>query len=166
MNAGSASNPRPNPALKRTRWKRSSAALLAAYAAVMVILNSRWLYLLWLGFKALRSAASTKDVLTTIVSVDGTWNRISCVASPCRPQSRTGDDCYRFAWGHSDAPTWVGASIVVGTTTLSLGGHLLYAITFSTKSMVTLYTKARLIIEAALGAFFAQWGIRLLTERN
>ena len=67
---------------------------------------------------------------------------------------------------HAGAPVWVGASIVIGTTTLSLCGHLLYAITFSTKPMVALYTRARRVIEAALGAFFCAMGIHLLTERN
>jgi hypothetical protein len=32
--------------------------------------------------------------------------------------------------------------------------------------MVVLYTRARRVIEAALGAFFCAIGIRLLTDRN
>jgi len=67
---------------------------------------------------------------------------------------------------HTDAPFWVGASIVIGATLLSLGGHVAYAVTFSTRPMVALYMRARRYIEAALGAFFCLMGIRLLTDRS
>jgi threonine/homoserine/homoserine lactone efflux protein len=54
----------------------------------------------------------------------------------------------------------------VGTSLLSLLGHLLYAVTFSTAPVVAIYIKARRVIEAALGAFFCAMGIRLLTEHD
>jgi threonine/homoserine/homoserine lactone efflux protein len=49
---------------------------------------------------------------------------------------------------------------------LAVVGFTALIATFSTKPMVALYTKARRVIEAALGAFFCAMGIRLLTERN
>ena len=63
-------------------------------------------------------------------------------------------------------PTGVSAAIVIGTSLLSLVGHLLYAVTFSTAPVVAIYLKARRVIEAALGAFFCAMGIRLLTEHD
>src|SRR4029434_6295605 len=49
-------------------------AVIATYASVMVALKIlRGLYLLWLGYKALRSAASARDLRTTVVSLDGKW---------------------------------------------------------------------------------------------
>ena len=70
-------------------------------------------------------------------------------------------DSVRF---HSSAAAWVGATLVTGTTSLSLCAHLLYAMTFSTRRMVVLGTRARSVVEAALAAFFCAMGIRLLTD--
>lgn len=67
---------------------------------------------------------------------------------------------------HANAPWWVGATLVIGITILSLTGHLIYAITFSTQPVVNLYLKARRAIEAALGGFFAYAGIKLLSDRG
>ena len=59
------------------------------------------------------------------------------------------------------SPSWVGASIVI----LSVAGHLIYAIAFSTRRMVTAYRKVRRWIEMALGVFFCFAGIKLLASR-
>ena len=67
---------------------------------------------------------------------------------------------------HAGAPVWVGSSIVIGATLLSIGGHIMYAIAFSTKPMVALYARARRFIETALGAFFCTMGIKLLSDRS
>ena len=67
---------------------------------------------------------------------------------------------------HTGAPLWVGSSIVVGATLLSIGGHLIYALAFSTLTMVAIYKQARRYIEASLGAFFCVMGIKLLSDRS
>ncbi|MEN3378944.1 MAG: hypothetical protein V7604_4299, partial [Hyphomicrobiales bacterium] len=48
---------------------------------------------------------------------------------------------------------------------LSIVIHYLYAVAFSTSTMVRVYSKGRRWIQGALGAFFAFAGIRLLTSR-
>lgn len=145
-------------------------AVISTYAALMAALKILGgFYLLWLGYKALRSATSMKVVQTTIVSLDGTWKSYflrGLTVQMTNPKAALAMIAIVSLGVHSGAPIWVGTSIVIGTTTLSLCAHLLYAITFSTKPMVALYTKARRVIEAALGAFFCAMGIRLLTERN
>lgn len=145
-------------------------AVIATYASLMLALKILGgLYLLWLGYKALRSAASKKSVQTTIVTLDGTWKSYflrGLTVQMTNPKAALAMIAIVSLGVHSGAPAWVGASIVIGASTLSLCGHLLYAITFSTKPMVALYTKARRVIEAALGAFFCAMGIRLLTDRN
>jgi amino acid exporter len=145
-------------------------ALIATYAAVMTALKILGgCYLLWLGYKALRSAASAKDVRTTAVSLDGKWRSYflrGLSVQMSNPKAALAMIAIVSLGVHSGAPEWVGASIVVGTTTLSLAAHLLYAVTFSTRPMVVLYVKARRAIEAALGAFFCAMGIRLLSDRN
>ena len=63
------------------------------------------------------------------------------------------------------APLWDGAVIVLGTFAMSVAIHTLYAVAFSTPTMVRLYGKARRYIQAALRAFFALAGLKLLTSR-
>jgi threonine efflux protein len=146
------------------------AAVIATYAAVMITLKILGgCYLLWLGYKALRSAASRTEVHTTVVSLGGTWKSYflrGLAVQMTNPKAALAMIAIVSLGIHSGAPAWVGASIIAGTTTLSLCAHCLYAITFSTKPMVALYLKARRIIQAVLGAFFCAMGIRLLTERN
>ena len=103
-------------------------AVISKYAVIMITLKVLGgIYLLWLGYKALRSAASGV---------------------------------------HTGAPMWVGGSIVLGAAMLLVGGHIMYALAFSTQPMVVLYTRARRYIEAALGAFNCAMGIKLLTDRS
>ena len=145
-------------------------AVIATYASVMVALKILGgLYLLWLGYKALRSAASARDVRTTVVSLDGKWRSYflrGLTVQMTNPKAALAMIAIVSVGVHSSAPAWVGATLVAGTTSLSLCAHLMYAITFSTRPMVVLYTRARRVIEAALGAFFCALGIRLLTDRN
>jgi hypothetical protein len=44
-----------------------------------------------------------------------------------------------------DTPYWVVVAIVLGTTTLSIAGHLFYALAFSTRRMVSAYRRSGLI---------------------
>jgi amino acid exporter len=64
------------------------------------------------------------------------------------------------------APLWVGLSIVVGTSILSVIIHCVYAIAFSTRTMVRVYSRARRWIQATLGALFAFAGIKLRAGRS
>ena len=45
-----------------------------------------------------------------------------------------------------NAPLWVGLSIVIGTSVLSVIIHWVYAVAFSTPVMVRLYSKGQLVI--------------------
>jgi len=65
-----------------------------------------------------------------------------------------------------DAPIWVGVVIMFGTFSLSVTIHILYAIAFSTPTMVRIYSKARRYIQLTLGAFFTFAGVKLLLDRN
>jgi len=56
--------------------------------------------------------------------------------------------------------------IVIGTTILSVVGHVVHAAAFSTKQVVALYIRARRAIDAALGTFFTVACIKLLTSRT
>ena len=148
------------------------SSLLAAYAsALFVIKVFGGLYLLWLAYKAFRSAASPYD-LDTAASGTG-------AAAPSRGYVRRG---YILAMTNPksvltwiavislgltpDAPLWVAAVIVGGTVVLSSVINLSYALAFSTPVMVRLYARARRGIQTAMGAFFGLAGLRLLTDRS
>ena len=142
---------------------------MATYAWVMVVLKILGgCYLLWLGYKALRSAASRKDIQPRTVLLKGSraYFLRGLTVQMTNPKAALAMIAIVSLGVHSDAPLWVGAAIIVGTAGLSLGAHVLYAMTFSARPMVVLYARARRAIEAALGAFFCAMGIRLLTDRN
>ena len=145
-------------------------AVIASYAAVMVVLKILGgFYLLWLGYKTLRSAVTAKDVCASVVKLSGTWTlyfRRGLTVQMTNPKAALAMIAIVSLGIHTDAPVWVGAAIVVGTSLLSLLGHLLYAVMFSTARVVAIYITARRVIEAALGAFFCAVGIRLLTEHD
>lgn len=60
----------------------------------------------------------------------------------------------------------VALAIVAGTAILSVIGHVLYAVAFSTDRVVAVYTRARRGIEVTLGLFFGLAGVKLLASRT
>lgn len=147
------------------------SALLASFAAALIAIKvAGGLYLLWLAYKAFRSAASRHDI------------EAKALGGPTRSTLGYGLRGYTvmmtnpkavFAWiaiislGLQDgAPGWVGAMIVAGTFVLSMVIHVLYAVAFSTPLMVRAYGRARRTIQLLLGSFFAFAGLKLLTSRT
>jgi len=123
------------------------SALIASYAvALKAIKIGGGLYLLWLGFKSFRSAASAQDLEASL--------RAGTARSPMEHATRgftvqMTNPKAALAWiaimslGLQDgAPWWVGASLVAGTSGLSVLIHCLYAVAFSTRVVVRVYAKA------------------------
>ena len=147
------------------------AAILATYASALFIIKVfGGLYLLWLAYKSFKSAMSSHDIEAAELAGGrrtplGYFKR-GYVIQMTNPKAA-------LAWiaiislGLKDgAPLWVGAAIVLGTFTLSIIIHILYAVAFSTPIMMRLYGKARRGIQGVLGTFFALAGLRLLTSRG
>ncbi len=63
------------------------------------------------------------------------------------------------------APIWVAALVVVGTSIISAVGHVTYAVAFSTSPVVAVYAKARRWIEGVLGVYFCFASYKLVTYR-
>lgn len=147
------------------------SALLAAYAhALIVIKIAGGFYLLWLAYKAFRSAASAHDIEAATLSGArrspfGYFTRGFAVMMTNPKAALTWIAIISLGLQES-APLWVGFAIVAGTAILSVIFHCLYAVAFSTPVMVRLYSRARRFIQAALGAFFAFAGVKLLTSRS
>lgn len=145
-------------------------AILTAYAAVVTIIEILGgCYLLWLGYKSLRSAATDKDVHTTSLGAEmspGAYFVRGLTVQMTNPKAALAMIAIVSLGLHAEAPLWVATTLVLGITCLSLVGHLMYAYAFSTRPVVVLYVKARRYIEAALGAFFCFAGVKLLSDRS
>jgi amino acid exporter len=144
-------------------------ALLAAYAsALSAIKIAGGAYLIWLAYKSFRAAASAHDIQPTTLSgpagPTGYFAR-GLTVQMTNPKAALAWIAIMSLGLHDNAPLWVAFSIVTGTTVLSTVIHYLYAVAFSTTTMVRVYSRGRRWIQGALGAFFALAGIRLLTSR-
>jgi len=147
------------------------SALLEAYSSALIAIKIfGGFYLLWLAYKAFRSAASTQDIHATQLaggkrSPTGYMIR-GYIIQMTNPKAALSWIAIISLGMKQDAPLWVGVSIVGGTFLLSIILHTLYAVAFSTPAMVRVYGNARRYIQATLGAFFAFAGIKLLLSRN
>lgn len=145
-------------------------ALIAAYASVLTVIKIvGGLYLLWLAFKAFRSAASSKPMMDPAGFAAGNPRAFflrGLVVQMTNPKAAlTWIAIMSLGLAHS-APASTALIIVVGTTILSVIGHAIYAVAFSTKRVVALYARARRWIDALLGAFFTVAGVKLLASRT
>jgi len=144
-------------------------ALIAAYASVLTVIKiAGGLYLLWLAVKAFRSAASPKPALDPAGSAGSRRSLFlrGLTIQMTNPKAAlTWIAVMSLGLGHS-APTSTALVIVVGTSILSVMGHVAYAVAFSTRRVVAAYGRARRWIEGGLGLFFTFAGVKLLTSRT
>ena len=146
------------------------SALIAAHAGALAAIRLLGgAYLLFLGWRAARSAlskdaaavaagASASDPLGRLVlrgylmhltnpkAILG-WISIIAIALP------------------ANAPGTLLAAILAGCLMISLTSNSSYALVFSTPPMVAAYRKARRWIETALAGFFLFAGVKLLLAR-
>lgn len=147
------------------------SALLASYAAALTVIKvAGGLYLLWLAYKAFRSAASAHDIEATTLSGSthtpfGYW-LLGFTIQMTNPKAALAWIAIISLGIQANAPWWVGFSIVAGTAFLSTFIHCLYAVAFSTQKMVRIYGGARRWIQGTLGVFFGVAGIKLLASRS
>lgn len=145
-------------------------ALLDAYASALFIIKIiGGGYLIWLGYKSLRSAASTYDLSATNLTGDKHQPKDYFIRGyliqMTNPKAALTWVAIITLGLQPDAPIWVGLAIVVGATILSIVMHGLYAIAFSTDIMVRIYSRFRQYIQAFLGLFFIAAGIKLISGR-
>ncbi len=145
------------------------SALLASFAAFLVVIKIvGGCYLLWLAFKAFRSALSTHQIEARYLSgarLPLDYFLRGLTVQMTNPKAALAWVAIISLGLQTDAPLWVGLVIVGGTTALSVAIHCAYALLFSTARMMRIYAKARRGIEGVLGAFFGFAGLKLLIER-
>ncbi|MDP2700027.1 LysE family translocator [Thalassospira sp.] len=147
------------------------SAILATYASALLMVKVfGGIYLLWLAYKSFKSAASSYDIEAKELAggrrTPFGYLRRGYIIQMTNPKAALTWIAIISLGLKEDAPLWVGAVIVLGTFTLSMIIHLLYAVAFSTPIMVRLFGKARKVIQSVLGIFFALAGLRLLTSRS
>lgn len=147
------------------------SALLATYASALIVIKVfGGLYLLWLAYKAFRSAASPHDIDATELAggrrTAWGYTRRGYIVQTTNPKAALAWIAIISLGLAPSAPLWVAGAIVGGTFVLSVAIHLLYALAFSTPVMVRAYGRARRVIQGALGTFFGLSGLRLLTDRS
>lgn len=146
------------------------SALLAQFAYALTGLKiAGGCYLLWLGWKNLRSAARANygAVATAdreVLSLKACYLR-GLGIHLTNPKAI-------FVWislvslglpAHAPAEVvyiFIGGAMVIGFTSFNM-----LAVLFSTEPMVRGYAKARRVIEGAMGLFFGLAGLKLLTSR-
>lgn len=141
-------------------------ALVAAYAEAMTVIKILGaLYLLWLAYKAFRSAATPDAGITTAgLHGDRLFLR-GLTIQLTNPKAALHWIAIVGIGLGPDAPLWAGISLIVATTALSITGHAAYAATFSTRPVVAFYRRARRWIDAVLGAFFTLAAVKIATYR-
>ena len=145
-------------------------AVITAYAAVLVAIKiAGGVYLLWLAFKAFRSAAQASEPMAQ--TFEGVKDARACFVRGLTIQITNPKAA--FSWIaimslglEANAPLWVGLAIVFGTTLISVVGHQVYAVVFSTQPMISAYRRGRRWIQASLGTFFCFASYKLLTAKT
>jgi threonine/homoserine/homoserine lactone efflux protein len=141
--------------------------IIAAYASIMTAIKVFGAcYLLWLAFKAFRSAARANEAEGAVPTDANSYFRRGLLIQMTNPKAALAWIATMSLGLDAGAPLWVGAAIVIGTTLISICGHLTYAFAFSTAPIVLAYRRARRLIEAGLGAFFCFASYKLLTSRS
>lgn len=147
------------------------SAFLATYAVALTAIKIvGGLYLLWLAWKAFRSAASAHDVEPRALGRRDLGPRgyalRGLAIQMTNPKAALAWVAIISLGLQEGAPYWVALVIVVGTFVMSIAIHCLYALAFSTPAMVRLYGRARRTIQTVLGLFFAAAGLKLLASRT
>lgn len=146
------------------------SAVLITYASAMTAIKIvGGLFLLWLAWKSLKSAASPHDMpVSDAGHAPHSWHVYflrGLTVQMTNPKAALAWVAIISLGLTPDAPLWVAFAIVAGTVFFSIVCHLIYAIVFSTSPLIRLYTRARRWIQGVLGVFFAGAGIKLLADR-
>ena len=142
-------------------------ALVTAYAWTITVLKVLGAaYLLWLAYKAFRSAAMPHLKSTATAAQGGGLYWRGLLIQMTNPKAALHWIAIVGIGLGADAPVWVGVLLVVTTTALSIAGHLAYALLFSTETVVEFYQRARRWIDGLLGVFFVFAAFKIAAFRS
>ncbi|MFD1157631.1 LysE family translocator [Roseovarius aestuarii] len=143
------------------------SALMTRYAGAMVVLKLVGAaYLLWLAWKAFRSAATPGDQLVPEVTQGDNLFWRGLTVQMTNPKAALHWIAIVSIGLEPTAPAWLGVALIVSATVISVLGHVAYAVTFSTRPVVAFYRRARRWISGGLGVFFTVAAVKLATDRG
>ncbi|MDF1717676.1 MAG: LysE family translocator [Antarcticimicrobium sp.] len=139
-------------------------ALITAYAEAVTVLKVFGAgYLLWLAYKAFRSAARPEGDIAARAARGGNLFLRGLTVQMTNPKAALQWIAIVGIGLGPEAPLWTGLALIAIATSLSLAGHLAYAVTFSTQPVIVFYRRARRWIDAGLGLFFTFAAFKLAT---
>jgi threonine/homoserine/homoserine lactone efflux protein len=142
-------------------------ALISAYAGAVTLLKIFGaVYLMWLAYKAFRSAAATIPLHKPKPAQGKNLFFQGMAVQLTNPKAALQWIAIVGIGLGEEAPLWVGFALIIIATLLSLIAHMLYALTFSTGPVIGFYQKSRRWIDGALGLFFSFAAYKIATFRN
>ena len=141
--------------------------LITAYAGFVTLLKLFGAaYLMWLAYKAFRSAA-TSDESAKPTAARGKNLFLQGIAfQMTNPKAALHWIAIVGLGLGANAPLWVGLALIICATIVSVCGHVAYAVTFSAQPVVTFYKRFRRWIESGLGVFFTYAAYKVATFKN
>lgn len=142
------------------------ATLMTTYAGAVTALKIAGAgYLLWMAYKAFRSAATSDANLKPKGETGRNMFLRGLIIQMTNPKAALQWIAIVAIGIGPEAPYLLGAALVISATVLSILGHLAYALTFSTAPVIRAYARARRWIEGALGVVFVFASYKLATAR-
>lgn len=145
------------------------STLLLAWAQAMVIVKVvGGIYLLWLAWKAARSAARRGDAASVPLAATasaGSLYRRGLLLHLGNPKAMLVWTAIMSLGIHPDAAPFILPLIVGGCALLGIMVFSSYALLFSTPAMSRGYRRSRRSIEGVFALFFTAAGIKLLFSR-
>lgn len=145
-------------------------ALVSAYASLMIVLKIIGAgYLLWLAYKAFKSALTVKELDVRAVRLTGemaAFYKRGLIIQMTNAKAALVWIAIMSLAMDGQAPIWVAALVVIGTSVISAVGHVIYAVAFSTPPVVAAYSKARRWIEGVMGVYFCFASYKIATYRS
>ncbi|MEM6637092.1 MAG: LysE family translocator [Pseudomonadota bacterium] len=144
-----------------------TTALLTTYAGMLTVLKIVGAaYLLWLAYKAFRSAASADPDLKTRSAKGKNLFFQGMAVQLTNPKAALQWIAIVGLGLGDQSPFWVGVALIAIATMLSLLVHSAYALAFSTPPVISGYRRARRWIDGCLGLFFVFASFKVATLRN
>jgi len=148
--------------------------VLAGFGLAAVLLQFGWAllalkivggaYLLWLAFKALRSAATPDSRLKPAKIRRGSFYRQGLLLHLTNPKPALAWPALIAIGVGADAPIAYMATLVLGCSLIAATIFFSYVMLFSTPSMMAGYKRLRRNIDGVVAALFGFAGVKLLTS--
>lgn len=141
--------------------------LITVYAGFVTLLKLFGAaYLMWLAYKAFRSAATSDDNVEPTAARGKNLFLQGVTIQMTNPKAALHWIAIVGLGLGANAPLWVGLALIICATIVSVCGHVAYAVTFSTQPVVAFYRRFRRWIESGLGVFFTYAAYKVATFKN